>query len=108
MPIQTFGSGAQAFAEFYALRALQQPRPCVAESWVRPWNQKPKLYPRSAGINRRPRACSSVDRASASGLGALASQPRFPDALDWDPDIYGIRAVESCRARRVTEDVRPG
>jgi hypothetical protein len=22
------------------------------------------------------------------------------DALDWDPDIYGIRALDSCRARQ--------
>jgi hypothetical protein len=52
----------------------------------RPSNQKPKLFAHSAG--------------SASGSGALASPPRFPGTFDRYADIYGIRALESCRARQ--------
>jgi hypothetical protein len=52
----------------------------------RPSNQKPKLFAHSAG--------------SASGSGALASPPRFPGTFDRYADIYGIRALDSCRARQ--------
>lgn len=60
----------------------------------------------SSGYHRGPRACSSVDRASASGSGALASPPRFPGTFDRYAEIYGIRALDSCRARQLLRDLR--
>jgi hypothetical protein len=75
-------------------------------------HQKPEVSPRSAGITRGPRACSSVDRASAtrtkwSGLASAAFEGSFEDLdtiLTKGGDEYDLRALYD---RYATERVGP-
>jgi len=67
-------------------------RPCTWRDTVsesRPWQVE--------WICRGPSAIG-LRSSSGSESGALAGQPRVPNALDRDVDIYGIRALNSCRA----------
>ena len=57
----------------------------------------PPIRALSAGaIGVRAPVVQTIERRQAAGSGALASPPRFSSTFDRDPDIYGIRAAESC------------
>jgi hypothetical protein len=93
--------GSPSPARAYDERRGRGAPPRGTEPNLHQWGHDPRGAQCACGPASEHRArVAQWNRASASGLGALASQPRFLGALDWYSDIYGIRAPNTCRARQ--------
>ena len=93
--------GSPSPARAYDERRGRGAPPRGTEPNLHQWGHDPRGAQCACGPASEHRArVAQWNRASASGLGALASQPRFLGALDWYSDAYGIRAPNTCRARQ--------